>query len=240
MIHPGRPAIDAAWPQFERCAVGDELAALGVVGLRQQRRHRHIGEIRVPVPGLAVGKGELGAFHDRVDKFLAHRVHGGEVKAREQRHLLEEGRALAPGAAFEDGVALVFVGERRFDGGLPAGHVLCGYQPGMAAAGGVECAAAHAAMDEKEFYNFSIQKNNESKNMIYKTLDQYSLPYTQSHANFVFFKSGVDITEFGKKMMQHNIRVGRPFKPLLDWCRISTGKTEEMQAVVNALQKIYA
>ena len=101
-------------------------------------------------------------------------------------------------------------------------------------------AAAHAAMDEKEFYNFSIQKNNESKKLITNALDQFSLPYTQSHANFVFFKSGIDISEFGKKMLQHNIRVGRPFRPLLDWCRISTGKTEEMQSVVNALKKMYA
>ena len=101
-------------------------------------------------------------------------------------------------------------------------------------------AAAQAAIEEKEFYNFSLQKNNESKKLITNTLDQLSLPYTQSHANFVFFRSGIDISEFGKKMLQHNIRVGRPFRPLLDWCRISTGKTEEMQAVVSALRKVYA
>jgi len=101
-------------------------------------------------------------------------------------------------------------------------------------------AAAHAAMDENEFYNFSIQKNNESKKMITSTLDQFNLVYTQSHANFVFFRSGIDISEFGKKMLQHNIKVGRPFRPLLNWCRISTGKTEEMQSVVSALKKIYA
>jgi len=101
-------------------------------------------------------------------------------------------------------------------------------------------AAAHAAMDENEFYNFSIQKNNESKKMVTSTLDQFNLVYTQSHANFVFFRSGIDISEFGKKMLQHNIKVGRPFRPLLNWCRISTGKTEEMQSVVSALKKIYA
>lgn len=101
-------------------------------------------------------------------------------------------------------------------------------------------AAANAAIDEKEFYNFSIQKNIESKTMITRTLDQFGLQYTQSHANFVFFRSGIDISEFGKKMLQHNIKVGRPFRPLLDWCRISTGTTEEMQAVVSALKKIYS
>jgi len=76
--------------------------------------------------------------------------------------------------------------------------------------------------------------------MINNALDQFGLPYTQSHANFIFFRSGIEISEFGKKMMQYDIRVGRPFRPLLDWCRISTGKTEEMQAVVSALKKIYA
>ncbi len=76
--------------------------------------------------------------------------------------------------------------------------------------------------------------------MITNILDQFGLPYTQSHANFVFFRSGIDISEFGKKMLQHNIKVGRPFRPLLDWCRISTGKTEDMHAVVQALKELYS
>jgi len=45
---------------------------------------------------------------------------------------------------------------------------------------------------------------------------------------------------FSGKMMQHKIRVGRAFKPLTDWCRISTGTTEEMESVVTALKTIFS
>lgn len=101
-------------------------------------------------------------------------------------------------------------------------------------------AAATNAMDEKDFYKFSILKNQESIKIMTKALDKYRLQYTESHANFVFFKSGMDINSFAKKMLDQNIRVGRPFPPLNDWCRISTGKTEEMEKVVSAFNVIYS
>lgn len=101
-------------------------------------------------------------------------------------------------------------------------------------------AAAHAAMDEKKFYEFSLQKNIEAKSMINNTLDSFDLRHTRSQTNFVFFKTGMDISVFSGKMMQHKIRVGRAFKPLTDWCRISTGTTEEMESVVTALKTIFS
>jgi len=101
-------------------------------------------------------------------------------------------------------------------------------------------AAANGAMAESEFYHFSLTKNKEAKKMIYNTLDHFQLPYTQSHANFVFFKTGFDIKEFSKKMMAFNIAVGRPFAPLTNWCRISTGTTEEMLVLNQALDKVFS
>jgi len=48
--------------------LADELATLGVVGLRQQPLHRHIDELGVAVEGLAVGVGELGALRPGMDE----------------------------------------------------------------------------------------------------------------------------------------------------------------------------
>src|SRR5260370_37479572 len=64
--HIGLAPVRVPWTELERGLLADELAARIVVGWRQQRRHRHIDEIGVAIPGLAVGIGELGAFGDEV------------------------------------------------------------------------------------------------------------------------------------------------------------------------------
>jgi histidinol-phosphate aminotransferase len=99
-------------------------------------------------------------------------------------------------------------------------------------------AAAQEALKDEEFYKFSVAKNMEAKTMIYKTLDELDLPYIRSHTNFVFFKSGRPISDLMESMKQENILIGRPFPPMYDWARISTGTTEEMQQFTAALKKV--
>ena len=74
--------------------------------------------------------------------------------------------------------------------------------------------------------------------MIIKTLDELKLPYIPSHANFVFFQSGKDIVEMNKIMEARNIIIGRPFPPLNDWCRVSTGTLEEVAVFNQALKEV--
>ena len=35
------------------------------------------------------------------------------------------------------------------------------------------------------------------------------------------------------------VKIGRPFPPLTDWCRVSTGTMEEMEALRRALQAVF-
>lgn len=98
--------------------------------------------------------------------------------------------------------------------------------------------AAMAAMEDDEFYKFSLKKNTESKNLIYNTLDEMKMSYVKSHANFVFFKSGKDIRELQGEFYMRGIQIGRPFPPFTDWCRISTGTVEEVQAFVKVLKEV--
>ena len=95
-LHHRAEALDRARTQFERRRVGDELAALVVVGVGQQRRHRHLDEIGIAVEFLAVGIGELGAFDQDVDEFRAGRIEAVEIEALEQRKLLQHHRTLRP------------------------------------------------------------------------------------------------------------------------------------------------
>ncbi|MBK7870082.1 MAG: histidinol-phosphate aminotransferase family protein [Saprospiraceae bacterium] len=97
---------------------------------------------------------------------------------------------------------------------------------------------AKAALEDTEFYKFSLQKNMECKNIMYKTLDELKMKYVKSHANFAFFYTGKEVSEMNKMMADKGIFVGRPFPPLTKWLRVSTGKVEEVEAFVKALKEV--
>lgn len=98
--------------------------------------------------------------------------------------------------------------------------------------------AGKAALKDTEFYNFSVNKAKEAKKMITDTLDELKLPYLDSHTNFVFFYTGRDIVELNKQMADKGFIIGRPFPPLNDWCRISTGTIEEVNLYNNAIKEV--
>ncbi|MGB5555435.1 MAG: histidinol-phosphate transaminase [Flavobacteriaceae bacterium] len=99
-------------------------------------------------------------------------------------------------------------------------------------------AAAKEALQDDEFYKFSVLKNKEAKQLIYKTLDDLSLPYIPSHTNFVFFKTGRPVDEVIQAMQKENVLIGRPFPPLLEWARISTGTLPQVKQFTAALTKV--
>jgi len=98
--------------------------------------------------------------------------------------------------------------------------------------------AAKAALQDEAFYQFSVDKNKEAKARIYGALDELGLEYIPSQTNFVFFKTGQPISDFGAKMREEGVLVGRPFPPYLDWCRISTGSLEEVDQFTKGLKKV--
>lgn len=97
---------------------------------------------------------------------------------------------------------------------------------------------AMAALDDKEFYDFSLQKNKEAKETIYKVCDDLGLRYVKSHTNFVFHQIKKDVSVFAQDMLAQGVKVGRPFPPLTDWCRISTGNEEDMKIWEQAMRKV--
>ncbi len=100
--------------------------------------------------------------------------------------------------------------------------------------------AAKAAMQDEEFYQFSLRKNMEAKEMIYATLDELGLKYQPSHTNFVFFHTGRPIRGLISDMEKKGVLIGRPFPPLTDWCRISTGTIDETKQFCKALKEVFA
>jgi len=98
--------------------------------------------------------------------------------------------------------------------------------------------AAREALRDDDFYKFSLLKNTEAKAHIYKTLDGLGLSYIPSHTNFVFFRTGKPIENMIAGMLKENVMIGRPFPPMTDWARISTGTMEEVRTFGLALQKV--
>ena len=98
---------------------------------------------------------------------------------------------------------------------------------------------AKEALKDDEFYKFSLQKNAEAREIIYKALDHINLQYIRSNTNFIFFKSGKDINVLGKQMLAKGVKVGRAFPPFYDWWRISTGTLEEVQLFSKSVISLY-
>ena len=98
--------------------------------------------------------------------------------------------------------------------------------------------AGKAALKDEEFYRFSLQKNKEARQMIESTLDQLGLEYLPSQANFVFFNAKRDVSQLAKSFQEKGIIIGRPFPPLNEWCRVSTGTLEEVAMFNRALVQV--
>ncbi|MEM8526739.1 MAG: histidinol-phosphate transaminase [Bacteroidota bacterium] len=97
---------------------------------------------------------------------------------------------------------------------------------------------AAAALDDQEFYDYSLEMNDKARKHIYSVCDDLKLEYVPSHANFVFIKTGRDVRTFAAQMQEQNVLVGRPFEPLTNWCRVSTSTMEDMAAWERAIRKV--
>jgi histidinol-phosphate aminotransferase len=100
-------------------------------------------------------------------------------------------------------------------------------------------AGAAAALEDKDFYQYSLQKNNEAKETIYRVAEELGMRYVKSHTNFVFVETGMDASILADRMLEHKVRVGRPFPPMNTWCRISTGTAEDMEQWANAMRRVF-
>ena len=98
--------------------------------------------------------------------------------------------------------------------------------------------AAQAALTETDFYQRSLLRNQEAKTYLYQQFEQLGLRYLPSHTNFVFFESGRDIKALNRQFLDKGVRVGRPFPPLTQWCRVSTGRMEDVERFGKALHEL--
>ena len=100
-------------------------------------------------------------------------------------------------------------------------------------------AAAKAALEDEEFYRFSVAKAFEGRRKVTDTLDELGLSYVPPATNFVFFKTGRNIVDVQRAYLAQGVQVGRPFPPLTDWCRVSMGTVEQVDALCAATRRVF-
>jgi histidinol-phosphate aminotransferase len=99
-------------------------------------------------------------------------------------------------------------------------------------------AAATASLGDADFLARTRASLISDRRRVTAACDELGLRYAPPQGNFVFFRPGMPIAAFGAKMKEKQIEVGRPFEPLLDWCRVTVGTTEETGVFIDALRAV--
>jgi histidinol-phosphate aminotransferase len=89
--------------------------------------------------------------------------------------------------------------------------------------------AAGASLDDTGHLERSLRVNDEARSLTHAVLDELGLERIPTHANFVMHRVPGDLDTYIARMAQHDVRVGRPFPPMLGHNRLSFGLPDEME-----------
>lgn len=100
--------------------------------------------------------------------------------------------------------------------------------------------AAHAALDDDEFIQFSLKTNEEGMNQIREGLDALTIDYLPSYCNFLTF----DCKEDGMSLYNYLLNKGIIVRPLHaykmdNYIRVSIGTQEQNSRFLSALTDYY-
>ncbi len=96
--------------------------------------------------------------------------------------------------------------------------------------------AGLASLRDSGLVQRSLETNARARSILYDSLDELDLEYLPSHTNFVMHRINSDLDTYIERMREHDIRVGRPFPPMLSYNRISIGLPEEMERFTETLR----
>ncbi|MEE4210698.1 MAG: histidinol-phosphate transaminase [Parvularcula sp.] len=100
------------------------------------------------------------------------------------------------------------------------------------------CVAGVASLQDTAFFESSVNSYRTVRKMVTDRLDELGVEYAYPQGSFVFMKTGVPIKEFQALMEERQIMVGRPFPPMLDWCRVSIGTEDEMSTFLTVFEEV--
>lgn len=116
---------------------------------------------------------------------------------------------------------------------------LASYQPWSDGSVSVTAAAAAlASLDDTDFVNGCRENIAAAREICYTSFKALSLPFIPSLTNFMMFNIDKIKGDFVQQMQAENIYVQYRKHFGGNWCRVSMGTKEEMQAFVNTLEKL--
>ena len=98
--------------------------------------------------------------------------------------------------------------------------------------------AAIASYQDREFLDAALKKTIASKNFLYEVLKKEGYSYVPSVANFVIFPIKMDGERFVQEMMKRGVSIRNWKFNNQDWCRVSIGRMDEMEAFASAFREI--
>ena len=97
---------------------------------------------------------------------------------------------------------------------------------------------AKVVLEDKEFVQDGITKNQEVLEYVYNELNKRHIEYIQSNANFVFINTKKDANEVFEKLSQKGIIVRPGFPRMETYIRVTIGTKEEMEEFILKLEEI--
>lgn len=82
----------------------------------------------------------------------------------------------------------------------------------------------------------TININNKSKEIFYKSLEELKIPYIHSYSNFVMIKPKQNVNELYEKLLNEGIVVNHNFSNMQDFLRITIGNKKQMNTVIKCIK----
>jgi histidinol-phosphate aminotransferase len=99
-------------------------------------------------------------------------------------------------------------------------------------------AAAIASFKEQPYCSEVIKNTQASKTYLYSVLKAEGYDYIPSSANFVMFPIKMDGKKFAEEMMKRGVGLRYWKMNGKDYCRLSIGRMDEMEAFAKAFKEI--
>ena len=99
-------------------------------------------------------------------------------------------------------------------------------------------AAAIATYNETGYLQDALKKTNASKEYLYSVLKKEGYTYIPSSANFVMFPLKMEGVKFSGEMMKRGVGVRNWQMNGQEWCRVSIGRMDEMEAFAEAFKQL--
>ena len=96
--------------------------------------------------------------------------------------------------------------------------------------------AGRASLEDAGLIARSREANTKGRETVYEVCGELGLEHMPSHTNFLMHRVNGDLDTYRNRMLENNVKVGRPFPPYLEYNRLSIGTPEQMGEFVEILR----